>query len=215
MNATSALASSQTIASSSAGEPAPPEEIVPHERFAEGARGLRERHPVPALAVREVAHHPRMVCVAELVGEGDDVARAARIGHVDARGAGLVEAGAVGTGALALTHRPLDPASLRHHPHELAYPRLDRAVRRGDEVHRLGVRNRRPAALVATARGSRRPLIPGPVLLLAVRPRLEPGGAAGERNGFPRDPENRVQGRPRDAVEMQGGIQEVDGPAAP
>ena len=48
--------------------------------------------------------------MSELVRKGDDAARAPRVGHVDAWGAGLVEARAVGAGSLALANRPLDPA---------------------------------------------------------------------------------------------------------
>ena len=183
------------------------EESVAHDGLAEGARRLGDGHAVAALAVRQVAHHPAVVGVAEFVGQGDHVARAAGIRHVDARRPGLAEARAVGAGPLARADRAFDPALLRHHVHEVAHFRRDGGVARSDQIDGFREGNRRTLVRVGRCR---RPLIPRAVARLAVRPGLELRGPPRQRDALFGHGENGVQRLPTDAVHVRRRIQIVD-----
>ena len=88
----------------------------------------------------------------------------------------------------------------RRHAYEVAHARIDARVRGRDQVYGFGVFDR-TAWLIAGC-GCRRPRVPRTVVFLAVGLRLQAGSAAGQRNAFLGDGEDRVEGRLVDAVSM-------------
>ncbi len=113
MNAEIAAISSHMIWKRSRGCFRARQQRIAHRRFAERARRFCQRHAVAALAVRQIAHDPRVERVPEFVRQRDDVGRRAVIRHVHARRARFFESGAIRTRPLARTHGAFYPLVAR------------------------------------------------------------------------------------------------------
>jgi len=112
-------------------------EVVAQGRLGEGARRLGEVHGVAGLHEGQRGHETLVVGVAELVGQGRDVGKAAAIGKEDIGLAGLGEARAVGTGSFGRKDPRLDAAASEHGVDEVSHGGLHRGVGRAHEVEAL------------------------------------------------------------------------------
>mmetsp|Transcript_21227 Transcript_21227/g.49205 ORF Transcript_21227/g.49205 Transcript_21227/m.49205 type:complete len:279 (-) Transcript_21227:1226-2062(-) len=101
---------------------------VAHNSLEEDAGSLGEVHGVAGLGALHVSHHPVVVSMPQLVGEGADVLEGTRVGaHVDSRVAALGKLCAVRPGAPLLARTTVDPPLSLHLVDKGAHVRVDTA----------------------------------------------------------------------------------------